>query len=290
MTTAMTISRSLQPNSSYFYDQLEDLAAQQKKSADNSADNSDTESSDEQPASVPDQDCRKAVQEDHPFLKYAVKLGYQLSMAEDALARLGSSATTDSLLSAVLYDFAALNPRKNRHSRRNYNNCKNQFNGASHKVTNGKPYPSYMIIQDSYQFFKGHHRDITALKSALSQGSGNQPYSKTISSPNSTTNNSPNGNFCNGTFSNRTMSPYSEDFFNPPRTTVQPSSHDFFNPPSRTMSPYSHDFFNPPSRTVPPSSHDFFNPPSRTMTLSSQEFYDQLTVNSQPFQPFGYSL
>ena len=289
MTTAMTNSRSLQPNSSYFYDQLEDLAAQQKKSADYSADNSDTESSDEQPASVPDQDCRKAVQEDHPFLKYAVKLGYQLSLAEDALARLGSSATTDSLLSAVLYDYAALNPRKNRHSRRNYNNCKNQFNSASQKVTNGKPYPSYMITQDSYQFFKGHHRDVTALKSALSQGPGNQPYSKTISPPNSTTNNSPNGNFYNGAFSNsRPTQNYG--YSNLPARNTTLSSNDFFNAISRTMSPSSHEFFNPPSTTMSPSSRDFFNPPSRTMTLSSQEFDDQLTVNSQPFQPFGYSL
>ena len=280
MTTAMTISRSLQPNSSYFYNQLEDLAAQQKKSADNSADNSaynsDTESSDEQPASVPDQDCRKAVQEDHPFLKYAVKLGYQLSLAEDALARLGSSATTDSLLSAVMYDFAALNPRNNRQNRRNYNNCKNKFNGASHKVTNGKLYPSYMITQDSYQYFKGHHSDITALKSALSQGPGNQPYSNPISPPNSTTNNSPNGNFYNGTFSNsrptqnygysnlptRTVSPSSHDFFTQPSRTTTPSSNDFFNPPLRTMSPYSHDFFNPPNRAVSPSSHDFSSHPA----------------------------
>ena len=274
MTTAMTISRSLQPNSSYFYNQLEDLAAQQKKSADYSADNSDTESSDEQPASVPDQDCRKAVQEDHPFLKYAVKLGYQLSLAEDALARLGSSATTDSLLSAVLYDYAALNPRKNRHSRRNYNNCKNQLNSATQKVTNGKPYPSYMITQDSYQFFKGHHRDITALKSALSQGPGNQPYSKTISPPNNTTNNSPNGNFYNGTFSNS-------------RPT---QNYGYSNLPTRNTTLSSNDFFNATSRTMSPSSRDFFNPPSRTMTLSSQEFDDLLTVNSQPFQPFGYSL
>ena len=248
----MSSSASLQPETSYFYNQLEELAAHQKRSADNS----DTEmpESGEEPASVPDQDCREAIQDDHPFLKYAVKLGYQLSLAEDALARLGSSATTDSLLKAVLYDYAALNPRKNRRHRRNFNNRNNQFDGTTNHVTNGKPYPSYMITQDSYQRFNGNHPDITALKSALSQGPGNMPYCNN------------NQNFSNGTFSN--VSSY--------------NSHPF----SSQHNGYS----NPPSRTMTPSSQDFFNPPSRTGTLLPHELYDQLNANAQPFQPFAYSL
>ena len=280
----MSSSASIQPETSYFYNQLEELAAHQKRSADNS----DTEmpESDEEPASVPDQDCREAIQDDHPFLKYAVKLGYQLSLAEDALARLGSSATTDSLLKAVLYDYAALNPRKNRHHRRNFNNRNNQFDGTTNHVTNGKPYPSYMITQDSYQRFNGNHPDITALKSALSQGPGNMPYCKTISPPNKTAN---NGTYSNGSSYNSHPSQY-DGYSNPPSRSMTPSSQVFFNPPSRSMTPFSHNFVNPPSTSVTPSTQSFPNPRSRAITPLSQELYNQLNVNARQFQPYAYSL
>ena len=43
----------------------------------------------------------------HPFVKYAVKLGYQKYLAIDALEQHGEDALTDTLLSTVLHTYAA---------------------------------------------------------------------------------------------------------------------------------------------------------------------------------------
>ena len=193
MKSASTLS------SDYFYNQLTELAAQQNRksrsnskhpSSENNPSNSSSRSDDEV-QSVPDQTCREDIKADHPFLKYAVKLGYELELAQDALSRLGSSASTDSLLKAVLYSYAALNPsRRNRNNRRHYNNHSRNFNNhhRNQYMSNGKPFPSYMTTRDSYQRFNGHHPDISALRSALSQGPISLPHMKTISPPNSQNN------------------------------------------------------------------------------------------------------
>lgn len=179
----------------YFYTQLEELAAQQKSRSNSKHPSSEDLPDSDEVHSVPDQECREAINEDHPFLKYAVKLGYELELAQDALSRLGRAATTDSLLKAVLYSYAALNPsRRSRNNRRHYNrnyhhqnNNNNNMNNHHHNMSNGKPFPSYMITQDSYQRFNGTNPDIVALKSALSQGPINLPLNiKPISPPNST--------------------------------------------------------------------------------------------------------
>lgn len=118
-----------------------------------------------EPTGGPDMNCREVINIDHPFLKYAVKLGYEAKLAEDALSRLGAQASTDSLLKAVLYSYAALNPNKrsrhNRSNRNHYLNRNNTYNRPTH--------PSYMVTQDSYQRFNGYHPEVTALKSALTQ-------------------------------------------------------------------------------------------------------------------------
>lgn len=195
----MSRTGTAQLTSDYFYNQLSELAAQQTRKSNNSkhpssetAPPQDSSASDDDVASVPDQDCREVIQTDHPFLKYAVKLGYELELAQDALSRLGASATTDSLLKAVLYSYAALNPsRRSRNNRRHFNgNYRNNYrhhnnhHHNNHLMSNGKPFPSYMVTQDSYQRFNGHHPEISALKSALSQGPITIPQSlKTISPP-----------------------------------------------------------------------------------------------------------
>ena len=198
-------------NSDYFYNQLTELAAQQNRKSRSSSNHPSSEdkpsrtqsNSDEEVLSVPDQNCREVMNTDHPFLKYAVKLGYELELAQDALSRLGASASTDSLLKAVLYSYAALNPtRKTRNNRRHYNTYNNNYNNnynnynnnnRSHHnhhhnnqyMSNGKPFPSYMITRDSYQRFNGHHPELSALKSALSQGPITLPQNmKPISPPN----------------------------------------------------------------------------------------------------------
>ena len=186
-------------SSDFFYDQLTELAAQQNQrsrsnsnrpSSENTPSNSESQS-DEDVQSIPDQSCREVVKKDHPFLKYAVKLGYDWELAEDALSRLGASASTDSLLKAVLYSYAALNPscnRRSRNNRRHYNNHNRKFNHHHHRnqyMSNGKPFPSYMATRDSYQRFNGHHPEISALRSALSQGPISFPQMKPISPPNS---------------------------------------------------------------------------------------------------------
>ena len=195
-------------DSNYFYNQLTELAAQQDRKSRTSSKHASSEEtpsitesnsprSDEEVLSVPDQNCREVIKTDHPFLKYAVKLGYQLELAQDALSRLGAAASTDSLLKAVLYSYAALNPsRRSRNNRRHYGNYNNNNNNRTYHnhhhnnqyMSNGKPFPSYMITRDSYQRFNGHHPEISALKSALSQGPITLPQNmnlKPISPPNS---------------------------------------------------------------------------------------------------------
>ena len=107
---------SLSMNPHFYYIQLEKLATQQDQLSPSPrvspplpSQDSHTPSEDGV-LSVPDQTCRGEIDHDHSFLKYAVKLGYELALAQDALARLGGSASTDALLKAVLYSYATLNP------------------------------------------------------------------------------------------------------------------------------------------------------------------------------------
>ena len=149
------ISTAALSNDNFYYNQLIKLAARQNRknrvnskrpSSENSSSNSESQSDHEEVKFIPDQSCREVVRKDHPFLKYAVKLGYDWELAEDALSRLGASASTDSLLKAVLYSYAALNPsssRRNKNNRRHYNN--HQY------VSNSQPFPSYKTTRDSYQ-------------------------------------------------------------------------------------------------------------------------------------------
>ena len=126
MTTAM--------GSLFYYNQLEDLASSQQDSLSTSPSQPSLTTSEDEVVSVPDQNCREVINQDHPFLKYAVKLGYELALAQDALSRLGGAATTNSLLAAVLYSYATLNPsRRSKHHKR-YTSTRN-FTSSSYQAS-----------------------------------------------------------------------------------------------------------------------------------------------------------